>query len=152
MKKVKIKSMLVAVACTICMSAFAAEATYPVPAGQSQVGRYLTVSNAKPTNTGLAQIVQVKMPDSVQNIGEAITYALQGTGYQLLSYDDSDAQIQNLLSLPLPNQDRNLNPMSLEDLLSTLSGSEYQIIVDQVNKLITFKLTPALAPFYDTAK
>ncbi len=142
----KISCVVLATSCLLSV-AFA-DPSYPVPAGQSQIGRYLTISNAKPLDMGLSQVVQVKIPNNIQTIGDALSMVLRGTGYQLLAYEDSDRQIQSLYSLPLPDEDRDLNPMALQDLLSSISGDEYQIIVDPVNRLISFRLSPELAQFY----
>lgn len=108
----------------------------------TQFGRYLTVTNASHGDDpyGINDIVQRQFPDNVKTIGAAIKYTLQGTGYHLLPENASASVVDRLYSYPLPIYLRNIGPMTLRNALLKLSGDSYQLVVDPVHRLISYKL------------
>lgn len=108
----------------------------------TQFGRYLTVTNAPHGNDpyGINGIVQRQFPDNIQTIGGAIRYTLQGTGYHLLPQSSSTKVVNRLYGYPLPIYLRSIGPMSLKNALLKLSGHTYQLVVDPVHRLITYRL------------
>ena len=105
-------------------------------------GRYLTVTNAADGNDpyGINGIVQRQFPDNIQTIGGAVRYTLSGTGYHLLPRSYSTSVVNRLYGYPLPVYLRSIGPMSLKSALLKLSGDTYQLVVDPVHRLITYRL------------
>lgn len=105
-------------------------------------GRYLTVTNAPHGNDpyGIDGIVQRQFPDNIQTIGGAVRYTLQGTGYHLLPQSYSTSVVNRLYGYPLPVYLKSIGPMSLRNALLKLSGHTYQLVVDPVHRLITYRL------------
>jgi conjugative transfer region protein (TIGR03748 family) len=110
----------------------------------SQVGRYLTVTN-QPQYAQiyvLSQIIQLRFPVNVKTVGDAMSYLLQFSGYSLIPSENMDSAFKITLSKPLPLIDRNLGPITLKDGLITLAGTAFYLIHDPVNRTVNFKLKP----------
>lgn len=108
----------------------------------TQFGRYLTVTNAPHGNDpyGIKGTVERQFPDTIKTIGEAVEYTLQNTGYKLLPVSSSTASVRDLYNDPLPVYLRSIGPTSLENALVSLSGQAYQLVIDPVHRLVTYKL------------
>ncbi len=65
---------------------------------------------------------------------------LDGTGWQLAEYPNIDPYISRLYNQTYPNFKRQLNPISLSKALSHIAGNAWHLVVDPVNKLISFQL------------
>jgi conjugative transfer region protein (TIGR03748 family) len=110
----------------------------------TSIGRYLSVSN-KPTHAQvdlLSQTIQVRFPQTVQTVGDAINYLLKFSGYSLIEMNKRSAALKNTLSKPLPAVDRDFGPMSLKDGLITLIGQAFNLKQDVLNRTIDFALKP----------
>jgi len=119
---------------------------------QSVVGRYLTVSQIPLVGQAdlLSQTFEVRFPNNINTIGDAINYLLHFSGYRLIETRKLCPAAQSLLIQPLPEIDRNLGPLSLKDGLLTLAGEPFQLIVDPVHRLISFSLKPSYAKIYNS--
>lgn len=112
---------------------------------QTQVGRYLTVANV-PFNEQknlMRQTIQVRFPQNVQTIGEAINYVLRFSGYSLIPAMHRNEALKIILTKSLPAIDRNYGPMSLRDALNTLVGEPFDVIQDPINRTVDFQLKSA---------
>lgn len=116
----------------------------------SQVGRYLTVSNK--TNSSqihlLSQSIQVRFPQEVKTIGDAINYLLRFSGYSLIATEQMNPALKTTISKPLPIIDRTLGPIALKAGLLTLVGSAFYIKEDPINRVVDFQLKPKFAKRY----
>ncbi len=65
-------------------------------------------------------------------IWQAIEFSLQFSGFHLASRDDLDPSAQRVLQQPLPEVDRNVGPLSLEQALLTLVGEINQLPKDLI--------------------
>lgn len=113
--------------------------------GKTMIGHYLSLEN-KPTEAQvnlLSQIIQVRFPQEVQSIGDAIIYMLRYSGYGLIDESKQSPALKNTLKKPLPVIDRNFGPMSLKDALTTLAGPAFILMQDPLNREVDFKLKPA---------
>lgn len=114
------------------------------------VGRYLTVEkqalNAQ--SDLLQQTFQVRFPNQIKTIGDAIHYLLRFSGYSLIDNTRLSKEAQAVISQPLPSVDRQLGTMSLQDGLLTLAGQPFGLIVDPVHRLISLRLKPAYQTIY----
>lgn len=136
MKQHRLLNIILVMAMLIAGSSAYAVTSY------TQFGRYLSVTNA-PTNNdpyGLNTTVQREFPSSVRTVGQAINYTLDQTAYQLLPYSQTTAAVRQMYSQRLPAYLRSIGPMPLKDALLSLSGNVYQLVVDPVHRLITYKV------------
>jgi len=111
-------------------------------------GQFLTVQNAPlvAQQDLLQQAVQVRFPLSVISIKDAMTYLLKESGYGLVA---GDSFSESMLKNPLPLVDRNFGPITLEEGLTTLVGDNFQVLVDPVHRLISFRLKPTFTTLFN---
>lgn len=118
---------------------------YPAPAAsQVQVSRY-TSAVSRPTAEQiepLQAIVQITLPRDVQTIGAALDYVLMRTGYSLGSA--TTAAQERFRSLPIPESQRVLGPYSVELVLQALLGTEWQLVTNHLQRVVSF-VEPPLA-------
>ena len=81
----------------------------------TQVGRYLTVNQqaSQAQTNPLDQVIQIHMPSTVGTVGDAISFILGGTSYELLPAQSQTNQVKTLLSKPLPLSDQSIGPISV---------------------------------------
>ena len=130
-----IRLILLIATCIVSSSAFAVT-------DYTQFGRYLTVTNA-PTHhdpLGIHEVIQRQFPREIKTVGQAVAFTLKGTGYQLVPESRSSASVRQLYKHPLPSYLRSVGPAPLESALLSLSGFAYQLVIDPVHRLITYKL------------
>ena len=116
-------------------------ASMNLQANDIQVGRY-SLFNATPTESQaelLATRINVRFPERIQTVGEAVPYLLQRSGYRLANVESIGPDTTALFELPLPAVHRNLGPMMLRDALETLAGPAFHLVQDPVHRLITFE-------------
>lgn len=117
---------------------------------QTQVGRYMTVSNAASISQRdpLQQTFQITFPASIQTVGDAINLVVINTGYQLVPEAAQTKMVKQLLNQALPLSVRSMGPTTVEAGLLALSGSAYQLVIDPAHRLITYRLKPTYASIY----
>ncbi|WP_232199237.1 hypothetical protein [Thioalkalivibrio sp. ALE20] len=105
------------------------------------MGRYLSAPNA-PTHAQAEPLqvkVKVSIPSSAEHVGGALKHVLARSGYRLQDVNDADPAMRVLLTRPLPQVHRELGPMSLEQVLTTLAGDPWRLVVDPTSRLVTFE-------------
>ncbi|MCK4707645.1 MAG: hypothetical protein KAU21_03430 [Gammaproteobacteria bacterium] len=105
-----------------------------------KVGRYSSIST-NPTNAQmdlLAVIIEIKFPLAINTVGSALELMLINSGFRLADPGAADPNLSILLNSLLPNIHRTLGPMSLRSALKTLSGTSWDLIIDPINRLISF--------------
>lgn len=119
-------------------------------ADASQFGRYMTMSNQLTSSQVdlLSQTVQIRFPQSVVTVGDAMNYMLKFSGYALISMNKMNPALETTLSKPLPVVDREIGPVRLKDGLTTLAGPSFYLLHDPVNRIVDFKLKPAYQKLY----
>ena len=121
-----------------------------IASADTSMGRYLSVSY-KPQSAQvdlLTQMIQVRFPQNVQTVGNAMSYLLQWSGYSLVPEDRQSHALKTTLSKPLPAVDRNFGPMTLKDALTTLAGPAFYLVQDPLNRMVDFRVKPQLAGLY----
>lgn len=106
------------------------------------ISRYITVEN-KPKQAQinlLSQTVQVRFPQKVRTIQEAMEYLLNFSGYSLVADSDRSLELKITLGKPLPLIDRELGAMPLKTALIVLAGSAFELLQDPINREINFCL------------
>ena len=113
----------------------------------SGFGRYMSVTSQSSSNDsfGLNSTVQREFPPNTKTVGEAIRLTLKGTGYRLLEGNQASNSAKKLYALPLPVYLKEIGPMPLKMALIKLSGATYQLIVDPVHRLVTYKVRKTYA-------
>lgn len=109
-----------------------------------QTGRY-SVVEPKPTAgqaSPLMTMTAIKYPRQVKTVGQAITYTLKRSGYRLAPQYAHDPNMKVLIDLPLPEVHRQLGPMTVRQVLNTLSGSAFSLVTDPVHRYISFEVVP----------
>jgi conjugative transfer region protein (TIGR03748 family) len=116
----------------------------------TQIGRYLDVPNSPLSSQAnlLNQTFQVRFPTSVKTIGDAMRYLLRFSGYSLVAENSLMPETKHLLNLPLPQTDRMLGPLTLQQGLLTLAGQPFGLLIDPVHRLISFRLLPRYQSIY----
>lgn len=130
---------------------FITSACFARESNDVQIGRYTTVTAIpkKAQQDLLSQTVQVRFPQNVQTIGDAMNYLLRFSGYSLIPEAKQSQSLKLTLSKPLPAIDRDFGPMVLKDALITLAGSAFSLEQDPLNRQINFKLKPEYARYLD---
>lgn len=141
MKKTAFQFKRPTLAITTCIAVFSAVASMTMQASDVQVARY-SLLNATPTDAQvelLATTINVKFPERIQTVGEAIRYLLLRSGYRLAGDEVIESDTNALFALPLPAVHRYLGPMELRAALETLVGKTFVLIQDPVHRLVTFE-------------
>jgi len=119
----------------------------PLSAQTLVVDRY-TVLAATPTAAQedlLGGIARITFPVDVVTVGEALTTALDSSGYRLAFAQGPEDSRDILLQLPLPDAHRTLGPMPLRMALQTLAGPAWRLLEDPLHRLVAFERCPAFA-------
>jgi conjugative transfer region protein (TIGR03748 family) len=133
----------------LCLSVLGATTTSF--ANNVSVGRYLSVA-VKPQSDQqrlLQQQIQIKFPQNVLTIKQAVQFILQFSGYRLCDESQLSPPARRVLSQPLPEVDRTFGPMTLEQGLETLVGDDFYLLIDSVNRLVGLKIKPSYRHLYE---
>lgn len=75
------------------------------------------------------------------SVHAALIQLLSGTGWRLASRAAADPEIKRLYLQQLPQQKQLLGPMPLDAALVWMGGDAWRLIVDPVDKLISYEVT-----------
>ena len=109
------------------------------PSEEVRVGRYsylapvATAEQANPLNV----VVSLKLPQQIENVGTAIEFLLQRSGYRLEKNVNKKATAL-LYDLDIPAVHRDLGPITLTNALQTLTGPEWELKINKLTRKITF--------------
>lgn len=104
-------------------------------------GEGYTIINETPLeNDDLKQIIN--KPINATNIKDGILRVLDGTGWRLANDAALSSRINYFYSAPWPDRWRMIGPDSLNNVLNTIAGEGWQVVVDPVNRLIGFEIKP----------
>ncbi|EPD1271275.1 PilL N-terminal domain-containing protein [Escherichia coli] len=106
--------------------------------------RLVDISPSQAQRYPLEQIVHLRIPASVSpTVGDALHYALRDSGYRLCT---SDGQANRLYRLPLPAVQYQMGPVRLNVALQILAGPAWQLLVDDVQREVCYRLRPEYMP------
>ena len=124
-------------------------ASLTMAANVTQINRYASVEN-KPLTAQinpLLTVQQVHFPQHVVTVGDALTHWLQYSGFKLANTLQLPSALKTLMAEPLPQVDRNLGPLTIQDGLTVLVGQEvFTLIQNPLSRTVNFKLKPKYAP------
>ena len=84
-------------------------------------------------------IPRIRFGNNIHSVGQAINYLLIDTGYRL-SRIHPDIRVEQILKLRLPDIQRNMGPLTLEQALKTLVSEPWILSVDPVHRLVSYEL------------
>lgn len=105
-----------------------------------QTGRYTAVY-ARPTaaqQDPLAAVVSIEFADEISTVGKAVNQVLEGSGFSVIGTLEWHPDVFTLFNLPLPAVHRQLGPLTVIDVLATLVGREFEIVVDRRHRTVAF--------------
>ncbi|MFF0901175.1 PFGI-1 class ICE element type IV pilus protein PilL2 [Proteus mirabilis] len=106
--------------------------------------RLVDISPSQAQRYPLEQIVHLRIPSSVSpTVGDALHYTLRDTGYRLCAGSE---QTNRLYRLPLPAVQYQMGPMRLNVALQLLAGPAWQLLVDDVQREVCYRLRPEYTP------
>lgn len=73
-------------------------------------------------------------------VGQALPQLLEGTGWRLADSYAADVRIYRLYNQPLPEHKLRIGPMALDKALTNLAGDGWELVVDPVNRLVSFEV------------
>ncbi len=88
----------------------------------------------------LSVVVDIQFPQSIKNVGQAISLLLNNSGYRLEDKDSNNISQYYLYTLPLPEVQRTLGPIELREALRLLGGNGFETNVDPVKRVISYRL------------
>jgi len=97
-----------------------------------------------PVATDLAQTVYRAVQGPT--VGQGLYELLTGTGYRLAEPRAADPAIGRLYVQPYPEALRDVGPVELGIALERLAGPAWQLVVDPVNRLVSFERRPPYRP------
>lgn len=109
-----------------------------------QTGRYTAVATG-PTEAErepLKLIVAMQFADDVTTVGAALRAALADTGYTVAEVFLVE-HVRALLERPLPAVQRRLSPMSVREVLETLVGPAFRVVVGPIGRTVAIELEAA---------
>lgn len=120
--------------------AFAAPVNSDQPSEYVQTGRYTNVVNAPDVaqKNPLKVVVNTRLPVSVITIEDAIIFLLARSGYELADYRVLSPEARILMSLQVPQVQRTISSLSLDQVLSMLGGEAMELVVDPINRKIAY--------------
>lgn len=79
------------------------------------------------------------------SVEDGLRQLLAGSGWELAQPMHADPQIWRLYRQPWPDNKRTISPMPLGEALSWVAGDGWALVVDPVNRLVSFEVAPRYA-------
>ena len=114
--------------------------TMSAQAQQYGVG-YILIDDAPTQHSDLSQIIMTRI--NAQTIEQGVQQLLWGSGWRLAGMAAADPELFRLMQAPWPNSWHNLGPDRLDAILVAMGGSGWQLVVDPVNRLVSWEVSPA---------
>lgn len=111
---------------------------------QLQTGRYSYIP-AKPLAeqvNPLLVVIDVRVPPDFTTVEDVAGYLLTRSGYRLAAASAQGLKVRQMLHQSIPEVQRHLGPMTLQDALLTLGGPAFRLLVDPVHRLVAYDLSP----------
>lgn len=83
---------------------------------------------------------------NAHTVEEGLRQLLDGSGWTLAGYQSADPSIWRLYNQPYPDNKRTISPMALADALTWIAGNGWELVVDPVNRMLSFEVRPRYAP------
>ncbi len=107
---------------------------------QHYYGNGYTLVNGTTLQQGNDIHVLVYKNITAKHVKAGLQQLLKGSGWQLADNVNADPSIHRLYRQRYPDFKRQLNPIKLSDALTLIAGKAWDLVVDPVNKLVSFQL------------
>lgn len=106
----------------------------------AQLSRYvkIKVDTTLQQKNPLKTVVVIKYPPEIKTVGQALIYSLEDSGFVMPNSKGLTDNVKILLSRPLPRIHREFRFVTLENILKTLSGESFSLLVDPISRKINF--------------
>lgn len=101
---------------------------------------YTIITETPIKNADLKQIINKRI--AAQTIQEGLQLLLKNTGWRLSGIAANNPKILSLYNAPWPEHWTFLGPDQLDNILITIGGEGWQLVVDPVNRLIGYEIKP----------
>lgn len=117
---------------------------------QTQISRYVSQKEEIPESKQnlLDQNISVEFDSNVETLRDAINQLLLNSGYRLRNINHQDKYIKAMLANPLPATQRTIQNATLKQALLMLTGHQFIIQLDPINRIIDFKIRPTVLAIY----
>ncbi|GIU31279.1 hypothetical protein [Shewanella sp. MBTL60-007] len=138
--KITRKQIPIALTALLCSSTVCAQDVSVEPREIKKLSRYTNtyvdknVEQANPLKT----VISIKYPAQIIRISQALNYALNESGYTLLSPTKTSSITRIMYDLELPKTHREFNQQTLESVLQILAGSAFLMLVDPIKREVSF--------------
>jgi len=111
-----------------------------MPQEYVQSGRYTNVVNAPDVaqRNPLKVVVNTRLPDSVGTVEDAIQFLLARSGYELADARVMTPESKILMQHQVPQVQRTIRSMSLDQVLVMLGGEAMELVVDPINRKVAY--------------
>lgn len=111
-----------------------------IPQDYIETGRYSRTVNEPylSQRNPLKVIVNTRIPNSVSTVQQAVQFLLVRSGYRLADRSVWTREAEILMYHELPQVHRQLGPITLDKALQTLAGDAFELVVDPINRKITY--------------
>lgn len=129
-----------ALAALLCATSVNAQNISVEPREIKKLSRYTNtyvdknVEQANPLKT----VISIKYPAQIIRISQALNYALNESGYTLLSPTNTSSITRIMYDLELPKTHREFNQQTLESVLQILAGNAFLMLVDPIKREVSF--------------
>ena len=120
----------------ICVAAIWMGITETSPAAEIQVGRYSVLTSTAHEFAEPFTPRTIRLSEQIQTVGDAVRDLLKRHGYRLIAIESIEPETKSLFALSLPSADRSLGPMSLRQMLQTLVGASFRVVLDSVTRVV----------------
>lgn len=116
------------------------------PVGRPDLNRPMTYRNTQATNDQidpLQKTASVVFGPTVRTVGEAAKIVLEPVGYEMVTSGSSVSPVlARLLRSPLPDSQRDLTHLRVNEMLRALAGIGYVPVFDHIQRKATFDPIP----------
>jgi len=104
--------------------------------GFTQIVIDTTQEQKKPLET----VVTLELPMDITNVGQAMNYVLQNSGFHLQPLSETSSDTIYLYTIDLPLGHRLFYQATINQIIETLAGEGYEVVVNHVRREI--QVTP----------
>lgn len=84
----------------------------------------------------LDTVVTMEFPSDVINVGQALNFVLQNSGYHLRNLSKTTPETLNLYTMEIPLSHRQFYQATIGQVVNALAGQGYEVIIDNVAREI----------------
>lgn len=95
----------------------------------------------------LSSVMSIEFGEGIVTVGDAVNQVVKPIGFELVSEGQRvSLLLPELLAEPLPDMQRSMDHLRVREILRTLGGPGFMLVVDVVHRAITFDPRPRYMP------